>query len=125
MGLFSKKKKDVKQTTFNTTPSEVAYLIELAIEAIDPSQIEYEIEFMYENKTHIIGIDYDRMNAPKKGYFVEYMTVYLDNQKFRTLDQLYSNAFVDHTIFSGIGKELVLDNVYKKALETGDIEYND
>ena len=106
MGLFSKKKKDVKQTTFNTTPSEVAYLIELAIEAIDPSQIEYEIEFMYENKTHIIGIDYDRMNAPKKGYFVEYMTVYLDNQKFRTLDQLYSNAFVDHTIFYGLGKVL-------------------
>lgn len=122
MGFFSKKNKEnIKPTTFCVSPKELAYLIDLSIQEIDQFQIEYEVEFILDNNIHIIGIDYDRENAPKKGYYPEYMSLYLDKQKFKSLEELYNNSIINGKRFCDFEKEFILDIVYKNAIETGDI----
>ena len=124
MGLFSKKK-TVEDSKYMITPNELLYLIDLAVQAIDQYQIEYEVEFKMGNKEHVIGIDYDRTNAPKKGYDPQYMSFYLDGDGYRTLQTLAVNATIDGRSLTQIGQEIEVDKVYKEPIETGDIERHD
>lgn len=96
--------------------------MDLAIKAIDSWQIEYEIEFKIGEVTHQVGIDYDRTKAPKKGYSPEYMSVFLDEQKFVSLNELWENTLIDGNHFNLLGRGIELDIIYKEPLETGDIE---
>lgn len=119
---FFSKKKVVKKTEYMVTPKDLIYIIELAYQAIDPSQIEYEVEFKLRDNNHKIGIDYDRISAPKKGYDPQYISFYVDKEKFMTLQELYINAVIDGERLETIGKDIVIDPIYRRAVETGDIE---
>lgn len=97
----------------------------MAIAEIDPYQIEYEIDFIYKGMKHIMGIDYDCKNAPKKGYYPEYMSFYLDEQKFRTSTELYTDGYLDGERFMGIIDGIELDITYQEAWERGYLSSDD
>ncbi len=119
MGLFGKKEKAKKETNFFVSAKTALDILNMAIAEIDPYQIEYEIDFIYKGMKHIMGIDYDRKNAPKKGYYPEYMSFYLDEQKFRTSTELYTDGYLDGERFMGIIDGIELDITYQEAWERG------
>ena len=123
MGLFGKKnKKVVKPQNMKVSPQQLVYLIELAEEAIDEFQIEYDIEFTIGEDSHTIGIDYDRIDASKKGVHKEYLSYYVDAQKFNSLASLWESAMLADRKFSEYEKDFVIDIVYEEPLAIGDIE---
>lgn len=118
MGLF--KKRQMKIRTISA--KDIVKLIKMAVEAIDDFQIEYEIPFSYMGNEHIIGIDYDRDNAPKGKYDPAYMSVYIDDQHFRNPEDILTEGILDGYSISDISNGILVDENYLLALDQNDIE---
>ncbi len=124
MGFFRKKERLKKETMFLGSSKTALDILNMAIAEIDSFQIEYEIDFIYKGIKHVMGIDYDRKNAPKKGYYPEYMSVYLDEQKFKTSSELYTNGYIEGERFMEVAG-IELDISHQEALERGYLSSND
>ncbi len=125
MGLFGKKEKVKKEANFFVSAKTALDILNMAVAEIDPFQIEYEIDFIYKGMKHVMGIDYDRKNAPKKGYYPEYMSVYLDEQKFRISAELYTDGYLDGERFMDMIDGIELDIAYQEAWERGYLSSDD
>lgn len=121
MGLFWKKKK-VEDNTIQVTIPDLITIIKLADDAIDDSQIEYDLPFKSGETSHVIGIDYDRAHAPKKGLHRECISYYLDDQIFISIKDLCQNAQLDGYRIIEYPEKVTIDSVFKEVLETRDIE---
>ena len=124
MGLFKKKKKEKKpvNNTIQISTLELIKIIRLADEAIDDSQIEYDLPFKSGETSHVIGIDYNRDLAPKNGLHREYISYYLDDQIFISIEDLCQNAELDGYRIMEYPEKITIDSVFKEVLESGDIE---
>ena len=120
MGLFWKKKKR-EDNMMQVAISDLITIIKLADEVIDGSQIEYDLLFMAGESSHIVGIDYDRYHAPKKGLHREYISYYLDNQIFISIEDLCQNAQLDGYRIMEYPEKVTVDSIFKEVLETGNI----
>lgn len=118
MGLFKKKQKEIR----TISARDIVKLLKMAVEAIDEFQIEYEIPFSYMGKEHIIGIDYDRNNAPKGKYDPAYMSVYIDGQHFRKPEDILVDALLEGYYMRDISEGISVDEDYILALDQNNIE---
>lgn len=87
--------------------------------------VEYEIMFEYKGNVHFCGVKYDkkRAKAEKRVTFSkELMSIYLDEQSFPTVDELYHYAKLEGEIIAEISDGILMFPEYQELLQKGKIK---
>ena len=127
MGLFWKKRKDtVDNKVLNISGKQLEILlndaIKLAIEDIETKcyTVGPEIMFEYGDDIHFIGVKYDKKRAKKEkriSFSSELMRVYLDQEEYDTITELFNNALIEGKILCNIENNIIVSTDYKPLLD--------
>ena len=125
MGLFSWKKKKKLPEMLDISAGQLEYLAEEAknhtVKNVNEKCYIFgtEIMFDYNDKTHIIGVGYDKKRAKTENnmtFSEKYMTVYLDKEKYSTIEELFENVKLDGKQIREIQSGIIVGTEYKSLL---------